>query len=193
MKKLVVATNNAHKLAEIRAILGGQFELLSLKDINCLEDIPENCDTLEGNASQKAHYVYDRYGMDCFADDSGLEVEALHGEPGVRTARYATDGHDTDANVSKLLRVLEGEPNRRARFRTIISLIEGGVEHQFEGIVNGNITTQRQGTGGFGYDPVFSPEGYQESFAELGVEIKNQISHRARAIQKLVGYLKDNG
>lgn len=190
MKKLVIATNNAHKLEEIKAILGNEFELLSLKDIHCDVDIPENSDTLEGNASQKSHYVYDNYGLDCFADDTGLEVEALGGAPGVHTARYATDGHDTDANTRKLLHELEGKENRKARFRTIVSLIENGVEHQFEGIVNGEITTEKKGEKGFGYDPVFIPEGYTETFAELGVDVKNKVSHRSRAIAKLCEYLK---
>lgn len=190
MKKLVIATNNAHKLEEIKAILGNEFELLSLKDIHCDVDIPENSDTLEGNASQKSHYVYENYGLDCFADDTGLEVEALGGAPGVHTARYATDGHDTDANTRKLLHELEGKENRKARFRTIVSLIENGMEHQFEGIVNGEITTEKKGEKGFGYDPVFIPEGYTETFAELGVDVKNQVSHRSRAIAKLCEYLK---
>lgn len=190
MKKLVIATNNAHKLEEIKAILGNEFELLSLKDIHCEVDIPENSDTLEGNASQKSHYVYDNYGLNCFADDTGLEVEALNGAPGVHTARYATDGHDTDANTRKLLHELEGKENRKARFRTIVSLIEDGVEHQFEGIVNGEITTEKKGEKGFGYDPVFIPEGYTETFAELGVDVKNKVSHRSRAIAKLCEYLK---
>lgn len=192
MKKLVIATNNAHKLEEIKAILGNEFELLSLKDIHCEVDIPENSDTLEGNASQKSHFVYDNYGLNCFADDTGLEVEALNGAPGVHTARYATDGHDTDANTRKLLHELEGKDNRKARFRTIVSLIEDGVEHQFEGIVNGEITTEKKGDKGFGYDPVFIPEGYTETFAELGVDIKNKVSHRSRAIAKLCEYLKNN-
>lgn len=190
MKKLVIATNNAHKLEEIKAILGNEFELLSLKDIHCDVDIPENSDTLEGNASQKSHYVYENYGLDCFADDTGLEVEALGGAPGVHTARYATDGHDTDANTRKLLHELEGVANRKARFRTIVSLIENGVEHQFEGIVNGEITEYKKGEKGFGYDPVFIPEGYTETFAELGVDVKNKVSHRSRAIAKLCEYLK---
>lgn len=190
MKKLVIATNNAHKLEEIRAILGDKIELLSLKDIHCDVDIPENSDTLEGNASQKAHYIYDNYGLDVFADDTGLEVEALNGAPGVRTARYATEGHDTDANVRKLLNELEGKENRKARFRTIISLIEDGKEILFEGIVNGEISIEKRGEKGFGYDPVFAPEGFQGStFAELGVEVKNQVSHRARAVAKLCDYL----
>lgn len=192
MKKLVIATNNAHKLEEIRAILGDRIELLSLKEIHCEEDIPEDADTLEGNASLKARYVYDRYGLDCFADDTGLEVEALNGAPGVHTARYATDGHDTDANVRKLLSELAGKENRKARFRTIISLIEDGQEQQFEGIVNGTIAESKQGDKGFGYDPIFIPEGYDETFAQLGVEVKNQISHRSRAVAKLCEYLLNN-
>lgn len=192
MKKLVIATNNAHKLEEIRAILGDRIELLSLKEIHCEEDIPEDADTLEGNASLKARYVYDRYGLDCFADDTGLEVEALNGAPGVHTARYATDGHDTDANVRKLLSELAGKENRKARFRTIISLIEDGQERQFEGIVNGIIAESKQGDKGFGYDPIFIPEGYDETFAQLGVEVKNQISHRSRAVAKLCEYLLNN-
>lgn len=190
MKKLVIATNNAHKLDEIKAILGNEFELLSLKDIHCDVDIPENSDTLEGNARQKSMYVYEHFGLNCFADDTGLEVEALNGAPGVRTARYATEGHDTDANTRKLLKELDGKTNRKARFRTIVSLIEDGVEHQFEGIVNGEITTEKRGDKGFGYDPVFIPEGYTETFAELGVDVKNQVSHRSRAIAKLAAYLK---
>lgn len=192
MKKLVIATNNAHKLEEIRAILGDRIELLSLKEIHCEEDIPEDADTLEDNASLKARYVYDRYGLDCFADDTGLEVEALNGAPGVHTARYATDGHDTDANVRKLLSELAGKENRKARFRTIISLIEDGRERQFEGIVNGTIAESKQGDKGFGYDPIFIPEGYNETFAQLGVEVKNQISHRSRAVAKLCEYLLNN-
>lgn len=190
MKKLVIATNNAHKLDEIKAILGNEFELLSLKDIHCDVDIPENSDTLEGNARQKSMYVYEHFGLNCFADDTGLEVEALNGAPGVRTARYATEGHDTDANTRKLLKELDGKTNRKARFRTIVSLIEDGVERQFEGIVNGEITTEKRGDKGFGYDPVFIPEGYTETFAELGVDVKNQVSHRSRAIAKLAAYLK---
>ena len=193
-KQLVIATNNAHKLQEIRAILGERFELLSLKDIGCEADIPEDSDTLEGNASQKARYVYDRYGLDCFADDTGLEVEALGGAPGVRTARFGVmngygASHDADANTACLLDKLQGCADRRARFRTVISLIEGGEERQFQGIVNGTITTEKRGDQGFGYDPVFIPEGYQETFAQLGVEVKNTVSHRARAVAKLCEYL----
>ena len=186
-KKLVFATNNAHKLEEIRAILGDKLEILSLNDINCHADIPETADTLEGNARLKAGYIYQNYGMDCFADDTGLEVEALGGAPGIYSARYAGgEGHDSEANMRKLLSEMEGKENRRARFRTAICLIEGGEEHLFEGIVQGNIIEARRGTAGFGYDPVFQPEGYAETFAEMGNEEKNKISHRAHAVQQLV-------
>lgn len=191
MKKLVFATNNAHKLEEIRAILGDQVEVLSLKDIHCEADIPETADTLEGNAALKAEYVYRNYGLDCFADDTGLEVEALNGAPGIYSARYAGgEGHDSEANMKKLLHEMEGQENRRAQFRTAICLIEGGKEHLFEGVVRGEIICHRRGTSGFGYDPVFVPEGYTETFAEMGNEEKNKISHRARAVQKLCAYLK---
>lgn len=192
MKKLVIATNNAHKLEEIRAILGDRVEILSLADIDFHEDIPETADTLEGNALQKAHYIYDRYGLDVFADDTGLEVTALGMGPGVHTARYAyPDRHDPKANTLKLLRELQDKTDRSARFRTVIALIENGEEHLFEGIVEGQIATEERGSQGFGYDPVFSPREYpQQTFAELGVEIKNVISHRARAVQKLAEYLK---
>ena len=189
-KKLVFATNNAHKLEEIRAILGSEMEVLSLKDIHCEADIPETADTLEGNARLKAEYVYRNFGLDCFADDTGLEVEALNGAPGVYSARYAGgEGHDSEANMRKLLHELEGKTNRKARFRTAICLIEGGKEHLFEGIVNGSITEERHGTDGFGYDPVFKPEGYELTFAEMGNAEKNKISHRAHAVHKLCEYL----
>ena len=180
-KKLVFATNNAHKLEEIRAILGDKIEILSLNDIDCHADIPETADTLEGNARLKAEYIYKNYGMDCFADDTGLEVEALGGAPGIYSARYAGGaGHDSEANMRKLLAELKEKTNRRAQFRTAICLIEGGQEHLFEGIVCGTILQERRGTAGFGYDPVFQPEGYTETFAEMGNEEKNKISHRAR-------------
>ena len=253
MNKIVFATNNKHKLEEIRSILGDDFEVLSLSDIGCHEDIPETSDTLEGNAMQKAQYVFDKYGYDCFADDTGLEVDALGGEPGIYSARYAAlDGddsisHDSEANMAKLLRKLEGVENRKARFRTVIALIthpqslpkggksdmialithpqslpkggksdmisvnkgnqtslpSGGIEGGynpspregnrvgFEGIVNGSIISERRGGEGFGYDPIFQPEGYDKTFAELGSEIKNHISHRARAVEKLAHYLKE--
>lgn len=190
IKKLVFATNNAHKLDEIRAILGDKIEVLSLKDINCDADIPETADTLEGNAALKAEYIYKNYGLGCFADDTGLEVEALGGAPGVYSARYAGgDGHDSEANMRKLLKELDGKQNRKAQFRTAICLIEQGEEHLFEGIVKGSIIEQKRGASGFGYDPVFMPEGYEETFAEMGNAEKNKISHRARAVEKLCEYL----
>lgn len=190
MRKLVFATNNAHKLEEIRAILGDKVEVLSLKDIQCDVDIPETADTLEGNAVLKAEYIYRHYGLDCFADDTGLEVEALNGAPGVYSARYAGgEGHDSEANMRKLLAEMEGKTNRKAQFRTAICLIEGGVEYLFEGVVKGEIIEKKRGASGFGYDPVFMPEGYTETFAEMGSEEKNRISHRARAVQALCAYL----
>ena len=188
--KIVFATNNKHKLEEIKDILGKDFEIVSLAEIGCHEVIPETGATLEENARQKSSYVVEHYNQNCFADDTGLEVEALGGEPGVHSARYAegTD-HDSEANMRKLLANLEGKDNRKACFRTIISLIIDGVEHQFEGKVEGRIATEKHGKEGFGYDPIFIPEGYDKSFAELGEEIKNQISHRARAVKKLAEYL----
>lgn len=222
MKKIVFATNNQHKLDEIRSILGPKFEIVSLAEIGCHEDIPETGQTLEENALQKAQYVYDHYGMSCFADDTGLEVDALNGAPGVFSARYAGgEGHDSEANMNKLLAELENNNNRRAQFRTVIALIlkeerevESGERRQeigekkvergekretkvvnlnpirFEGIVKGQITRQKSGKEGFGYDPIFQPDGYDQTFAELGMEIKNHISHRARAVKKLADYLK---
>lgn len=202
MKRIVFATNNQHKLQEIRDILGSDYEVVSLKEIGCDVDIPETGNTLEENALQKAQYVYDHYHVSCFADDTGLEVEALDGAPGVHSARYAeSTDHDSEANMAKLLRELDGKENRQARFRTVICYIEkqdvcpcGYTSikkiHQFEGIVNGYIATEKHGTEGFGYDPIFVPEEYDQSFAELGEEIKNGISHRARAVAKLVEYLK---
>ena len=189
MKTLVFATNNLHKLEEVRDILGGSFRIASLKEIGCTDDIPETADTLEGNALQKASYVKDKFGYDCFADDTGLEVEALGGAPGVFSARYAGPGHDSEANMRKLLKELEGKTNRQAQFRTVVALLLDGEEYTFEGIVRGTILTERRGTAGFGYDPVFVPEGYAETFAEMGSEEKNRISHRARAVQKLADFL----
>lgn len=189
MKTLVFATNNLHKLEEVRDILGGSFRIASLKEIGCTDDIPETADTLEGNALQKARYVKDKFGYDCFADDTGLEVEALGGAPGVFSARYAGPGHDSEANMRKLLKELEGKTNRQAQFRTVVALLLEGREYTFEGIVRGTILTERRGTAGFGYDPVFVPEGYAETFAEMGSEEKNRISHRARAVQKLADFL----
>ena len=192
--KIVFATNNKNKLREIREILGPDFEIVSLSEIGCHEDIPETGDTLEENALQKAQFVCDRYNIGCFADDTGLEVEALGGEPGVHSARYAegTD-HDSEANMAKLLANLEGKSDRSAKFRTIIVLLEPHANPlYFEGRVDGHIATEKHGTEGFGYDPIFVPEWYDKSFAQLGEDIKNKISHRARAVVKLSDYLKDN-
>ena len=190
MKTLVFATNNAHKLEEVRAILGNDFQIASLKEIGCHDDIPETADTLEGNAMQKAQYIKDKFGMDCFADDTGLEVEALNNAPGVFSARYAGPGHDSEANMKKLLHEMEGKENRKARFRTVIALLLDGKEYTFEGIVKGNIIEEKRGDSGFGYDPIFVPEGYDLTFADLGNDIKNNISHRAEAVKKLSAFLK---
>ena len=184
-KKFVFATNNAHKLEEVTAILGDKIELLSMKDIHCHADIPETADTLEGNALLKARYIFENYNMDCFADDTGLEVEALNGAPGVYSARYAGDAHNSEANMRKLLQDMEGIENRKAQFRTVFALIINGKEHLFEGIVKGEITKHRCGSSGFGYDPVFIPEGYTQTYAEMGNTLKNKISHRAVATDKL--------
>lgn len=188
--ELVFATNNKHKLEELQAILGNDIKLLSLKEIGCTEDIPEEQPTLEGNARQKSMYVYKKYGYPCFADDTGLEVEALNGEPGVYSARYAGDEKSSEANMQKVLKKLAAEENRKARFRTVISLIIDGKERQFEGIVEGEILTQKRGNSGFGYDPVFQPAGLKTSFAEMNLSDKNKISHRGRAVEKLVAYLQ---
>lgn len=188
--KIVFATNNAHKLAEVQAVLGSDFELVTPRDCGVTEEIPEEQETLEGNASQKSHYLHDRTGIDCFADDTGLEVAALGGAPGVHSARYATDGHDFAANNRLLLKNLEGQTNRRARFRTVISLLLGGEEHLFEGVVEGRIIDHEQGHEGFGYDPLFMPDGYDKTFAQMTTEEKNSVSHRARAVRKLVAYLQ---
>ena len=190
-RKLVFATNNAHKLEEVAAILGDQVELLSLNDIGCQTDIPETAETLGGNALLKSSYIYKNYHLDCFADDTGLEVEALNGAPGVYSARYAGgEGHDAQANMLKLLHELEGKENRKAQFRTAISLILDGKEYLFEGVIKGEIIKEKRGNSGFGYDPIFKPEGYDRTFAELGNDIKNQISHRALAVQKLCEFLQ---
>ena len=212
--KIVFATNNEHKLSEIRAILGDAFEVVSLADIGCHEDIPETGQTLEENALMKAEYIYNKYHLSCFADDTGLEVEALDGAPGVYSARYAAMeatvpagspagiSHDSEANMARLLRELANNNNRKARFRTVIAFIEKKdvcpcgctsikVVHKFEGIVNGEITREKSGAEGFGYDPIFRPDGYDKTFAELGADIKNQISHRARAVAKLAEFLSD--
>ena len=190
--KLVFATNNKHKLDEVRKITSRHpVEIVSLAEINCFDDIPETADTLEGNALQKAqaHYIQEKFGLNCFADDTGLEVEALNNAPGVYSARYAGPGHDSEANMKKLLHEMEGKENRKARFRTVIALVWNGKTYTFEGIVNGIITTTKRGENGFGYDPIFIPEGYEQTFAELGNDIKNQISHRAKAVEKLDEFL----
>lgn len=190
MRTLIFASNNAYKLSEIRNLLDNIVEIQSLKDINLEGDIPETSDTLEGNATQKAEWIYSRIGQDCFADDTGLEVEALDGAPGVYSARYAGEGCSFADNVNKLLKAMEGKANRKARFRTVICLIENGEKHYFEGIVNGTIIEKGSGNMGFGYDPIFVPDGYNISFAEMPLDEKNKISHRGLATQKLVEYLK---
>lgn len=197
MKTLVFASNNAHKLDEIRAILGGIFEIKSLKEIGCYDDIPETGSTFAENALQKAQYIKDHYGYDCFADDSGLQVEALNNEPGVYSARYAVmNGREPlptkdEANMALLLERLADKENKRACFRTSIALVYEGETHFFDGVVEGHIIPEKRGTEGFGYDPIFVPEGYDQTFAQLGSEIKNSISHRARAVAKLVEFLKE--
>ncbi len=192
MKKIVFATNNPHKLQEVRVIFGNLLDIVSLQDIGCFEDIPETAETLEGNALMKACYVKEHYGYDCFADDTGLEVAALDNAPGVYSARYAGESKDSGANIQKLLKELENENNRRARFRTVIALVMEGQEVLFDGIINGIIVESPRGTAGFGYDPVFAPSGYSETFAEMGSEVKNTISHRALAVEKLKIYLDNN-
>lgn len=188
--KLVFATNNKHKLDEVRKITSHHpVEIVSLAEINCFDDIPETADTLEGNALQKAHYIQEKFGLNCFADDTGLEVETLNNAPGVYSARYAGPGHDSEANMKKLLHEMEGKENRKARFRTVIALVWNGKTYTFDGIVNGTITTTKRGENGFGYDPIFIPEGYEQTFAELENDIKNQISHRAKAVEKLDEFL----
>jgi len=187
--ELVFATNNKHKLEEIQKAIGNKFTIKSLKDIGFSGDIPETHETLEENALEKSHYILDRYNVDVFADDTGLEIEALNGEPGVYSARYAGESCNFNDNMDKVLQKLEGVENRKARFRTVISLILNNKEYQFEGIVNGKITKTKHGVEGFGYDPIFRPEGYNETFAEMSIELKNEISHRGRAVKKLVEFL----
>ena len=189
---LVFATNNQHKLKELQALLGNEFHLLSLNDIGCDEEIPEEQPTLEGNASQKARFIFEKYGYNCFADDTGLEIEALHGEPGVFSARYAGEEKNAEANMNKVLAEMTKINERNARFRTVISLIINGQEKQFEGIVNGTILKEKRGNSGFGYDPIFLPNGFDKSFAEMELSAKNEISHRGRAVRKLVDYLKES-
>lgn len=189
MKEIVFATNNAHKLQEIRDIIGNKYKILSLKDIGCDVDIPETANTLEGNAEQKARFIKEHYGYDCFADDTGLEVEALNGAPGVYSARYAGNEHDSNKNMMLLLKNMQGMSNRKARFRTVIALLIGEKLTLMDGIVNGMIEEQVRGNNGFGYDPIFKPEGYDITFAMMEGNDKNLISHRGRATEKLIKYL----
>jgi len=188
--ELIFATNNLHKISEIQSIIGNTIHIKSLKEIGCQDDIPETAPTLEGNALLKAQFVFDRYSSNCFADDTGLEIEALEGRPGVFSARYAGNGHDFEANIDKVLKELSGIQNRKAQFRTVISLILDTNIYYFEGIVAGEIITERMGTEGFGYDSIFKPEGCNRTFAEMSMNEKNSISHRARAVSKLVEFLK---
>lgn len=188
--KIVFATNNKHKLEEISRLLEGKHEIVSLSSIGCYDDIPEDQDTLEGNALQKARYIKEHYGLDCFADDTGLEIEALDYRPGVYSARYAGPAKDSLANMNKVLSEMQHHPNRKARFRTVIALILEGKEYLFEGRVDGNILTEKHGDAGFGYDPIFQPEGFEVSFAEMPMDEKNKISHRGKATQKLAEFLR---
>ena len=188
-QKIVFATNNAHKLEEVAAMLGETYEVLSLREIGCEADIPETAETFAGNAMQKARYVKEHYGYDCFADDSGLEVDALDGAPGIYSARYSGGG--SEANMDKLLHNLTGKSDRGAQFRTVIALLIGEETQLFEGIVRGSIIEERRGEAGFGYDPIFVPDGYEQTFAQLGNEVKNRISHRAKAVEQLVRYLNN--
>ena len=188
--KLVFATNNLHKVKEVQQMLPSEMELLTLSQVNINEDIPEDYPTLEGNALQKARYIFEKYGYSCFADDTGLEVEALNNEPGVYSARYAGEHKSSEDNITKVLNNLGSNSNRNACFRTVITLILNGEEHLFEGRVDGTILTERHGSDGFGYDPIFQPDGYEVSFAEMSLNDKNAISHRGRAVEKLVAFLK---
>ncbi|MDP3357884.1 MAG: non-canonical purine NTP diphosphatase [Lutibacter sp.] len=189
--KLVFATNNQHKLEEVQAMLSN-FEIVSLADIHCFEDIPETADTLEGNAILKANYVTEKFGLDCFADDTGLEVAALNNEPGVYSARYAGENNNAEANMNKLLKNLENNPNRKAQFKTAIALNIQGKQFIFEGICKGTILTEKRGKSGFGYDPIFMPDGFNTSFAEMDMNEKGNISHRGKAIEKLVTFLNEH-
>lgn len=189
MHRLVFATNNAHKLQEVSAKIKGQINILSLDDIGCHDDIAETGKTFHENASIKSHYIFNKYNLDCFGDDSGLEIDALGGEPGVYSARYAGEHGNHDANINKALTLLQGRTNRKARFRTVVSLLWHGVEHFFEGTVEGTIRHERSGTEGFGYDPIFQPDGYDVTFAEMTLEEKNTISHRAIAVERLLEFL----
>ncbi|WP_291785407.1 non-canonical purine NTP diphosphatase [Cecembia sp.] len=188
--KICFATNNSKKIEEVKAALGSNFTILSLAEIGCNEELPETGNTLDHNAFQKARYVYEKYGVDCFADDTGLEVEALSGAPGVYSGRYAGEPRSDERNIQKLIKEMNDQSNRKARFRTVIALIHGGKEHAFEGIAEGEILSEKSGSGGFGYDPLFRPIGYDKTFAELSITEKNQISHRGKAVQALARFLK---
>lgn len=190
MKQLVFATNNQYKTEEVKTLLAGKYEVLNLKDIGCSTDIPETADSFAGNAGLKTSFVFENFNLDCFGDDSGLEVEALNNEPGIYSARYAGERGDA-ANLQLVLQKMEGQPNRKARFKTVISLLQGGKEFLFEGLVNGTLRETPAGNSGFGYDPIFEPEGYQQTFAEMTMEQKNEISHRAIAMRKLIAFLKE--
>ncbi len=190
MLKLVFATNNKNKIKEIKHLIGNSIELLNLEDIGCLEEIPETADTIKGNAIQKAQYIYEKYGFNCFADDTGLEIEALNGEPGVYSARYAGEQKNPEDNMNKVLNKLQHIENRSAQFKTVIALIIDGKLTCFEGIVKGEITHTKSGTEGFGYDPIFKPKGYESTYSEMSIEFKNTMSHRAIAIRKLIELLK---
>jgi len=189
MRQIVFATNNSHKMAEASAILSADIKLLSLKDIQCFDEIPETQETIEGNALQKARYIHDKFGLDCFADDTGLMVDSLDGAPGVYSARYAGEDCNSENNIHKLLIELEGKSNRKACFKTVAALILDGKEYLFEGKIKGQIMTEKHGTDGFGYDSVFLPDGYEQSFAQMGMNLKNQISHRALAMKALSAFL----
>ncbi|MDB4920992.1 non-canonical purine NTP diphosphatase [Mucilaginibacter sp.] len=189
MHQLVFVTNNAHKLQEVSAKIDGQIKLLSLDDIGCFDDIAETGLTFHENASIKSHYIFDKYKLDCFGDDSGLEIDALNGDPGVYSARYAGEHGNHDANINKVLTGLQNQANRKARFRTVISLIWNSAEYFFEGTVEGTIRHERSGIEGFGYDPIFQPDGYDVTFAQMSLDEKNSISHRAKAMEQLVAFL----
>lgn len=189
MKSFVFATNNKHKLEEIAHAVGDQFKIISLDELGCYEDIPETAPTLAGNALQKARYIFDKFKVDCFADDTGLEIEALDGRPGVYSARYAGEEKNSEANMNKVIKELENSANRNAQFKTVVALIINGEEHLFEGVVEGSIIDDKRGAAGFGYDPIFIPNGYSTTFAEMNLDEKNKISHRARATVKLVEFL----
>jgi XTP/dITP diphosphohydrolase len=189
--KLVFASNNKNKIQEIQQLLPSTIEIMSLEDIGCHEEIPETADTIEGNAILKANYVSQKYGYDCFADDTGLQVESLNGAPGVFSARYAGEQRSSEDNMNKLLNALSNQSNRNAQFKTVITLNLNGEQHHFTGIARGEITLAKAGSEGFGYDPIFQPEGYRETFAEVSSTIKNQISHRAKATQLLISFLKN--